>query len=75
MEKVSFPARCVIQLVRAYQYVLSPWMGGQCRFLPTCSSYAIEALSKHGALKGGLFTSGRLLRCHPWCNGGFDPVP
>jgi uncharacterized protein len=61
--------------VRFYQTALSPFWGSQCRFSPTCSHYALEAIRAHGAIKGGLFTSKRLLRCHPWCEGGYDPVP
>jgi uncharacterized protein len=72
---MSFLARILIKLVRAYQYLLSPLIGSQCRFTPTCSHYAAEALQKHGAIKGSFFASGRLLRCHPWCDGGYDPVP
>lgn len=62
-------------LVRAYRYVLSPWWGGQCRFVPTCSEYALQALERHGALRGTWLAARRIGRCHPWCEGGFDPVP
>jgi uncharacterized protein len=65
----------LIRLVKAYRLLLSPWLGSSCRFEPTCSRYAIEALEVHGAAKGSYLTAGRLLRCHPWCAGGFDPVP
>lgn len=65
----------LIALVKAYRLLLSPWLGGQCRFQPTCSIYALEALEKHGALAGAYLAGGRLLRCHPWCAGGCDPVP
>ena len=65
----------LIKLVRGYQFFLSPWVGSQCRFTPTCSSYAIEALQKHGALKGTWMTTKRILRCNPWARGGHDPVP
>jgi len=61
--------------VRAYQLTLSPWIGGSCRFRPSCSAYAIEALQKHGFWHGGALTVWRLLRCQPFCRGGFDPVP
>ncbi len=67
--------RLLIGLVRAYQYLLSPWWGTQCRFTPTCSHYAIEALERHGALGGGWLAARRILRCHPWSAGGYDPVP
>jgi hypothetical protein len=55
--------------------VLSPFFGQQCRFYPTCSHYAVEAIQKHGALRGSYYTVRRLLRCHPWCDGGHDPIP
>jgi putative membrane protein insertion efficiency factor len=55
--------------------MISPLMAGHCRFYPSCSSYAIEALEKHGALKGSYLTVRRLLRCQPFCKGGCDPVP
>jgi hypothetical protein len=67
--------RLLIALVRAYQYLLSPWWGGHCRFTPTCSHYAIEALQRHGALGGTWLATRRILRCHPWSAGGYDPVP
>ena len=67
--------RILIALVRAYQYALSPWWGGQCRFTPTCSHYAIEALERHGAAGGSWLALRRILRCHPWGHGGYDPVP
>lgn len=62
-------------LVGAYQLVLSPYIGGQCRFHPTCSEYMREALQRHGALTGFKMGVWRLLRCHPFCPGGVDPVP
>lgn len=65
----------LIKLVRLYQLVLSPVMGNQCRFAPTCSHYAIEALEKHGAVRGSWLTLKRIGRCHPGCDGGHDPVP
>ena len=65
----------LILMVRAYQLVLSPLMGAQCRFQPTCSHYAIEALQKHGAWRGGWLAMRRVGRCHPWHPGGYDPVP
>lgn len=63
------------KLVRGYQVALSPLMAPRCRFYPTCSSYAIEALEKHGAIKGSWLTIKRLGKCHPLHPGGFDPVP
>ncbi len=65
----------LIGLVKAYQFFLRPWWGSHCRFTPTCSDYAVESLDRHGALKGGWLAAKRLSRCHPWCEGGFDPVP
>lgn len=65
----------LIALVRGYRFLLSPWLGRQCRFEPTCSAYAIEALETHGALRGSALTVARLARCHPFCDGGHDPVP
>jgi putative membrane protein insertion efficiency factor len=67
--------RGLIALVRGYRYLLSPWWGNQCRFSPTCSEYAIQALRRHGAWKGSLLALRRVSRCHPWHEGGFDPVP
>ena len=61
--------------VRAYQLTLRPVIGAQCRFEPSCSHYAIEALAAHGALRGTALTARRVLRCNPWHEGGFDPVP
>jgi putative membrane protein insertion efficiency factor len=68
-------ARILVRIIKAYQLVLSPFFGQQCRFYPTCSQYAIEALQKHGAIRGSYYTVHRLLRCHPWCAGGHDPIP
>ena len=67
--------RVLIAVVKAYRLVLSPWLGSACRFEPTCSAYALNALESHGALIGSYLTVGRLVRCHPWCAGGHDPVP
>ncbi|MFV0493082.1 MAG: membrane protein insertion efficiency factor YidD [Pseudorhodobacter sp.] len=61
--------------VRAYRLFLSPWLGHGCRFQPSCSAYAMEALERHGGLKGGWLTLRRLCRCHPWGGHGHDPVP
>ena len=61
--------------VRAYQLVLSPVLGGQCRFFPSCSAYAMDALAAHGAVHGSALAARRILRCHPWNEGGYDPVP
>ena len=70
------PARgFLIGAIRAYQLTLSRWLGGQCRFFPTCSRYAEEAIRTHGAIKGSLLASRRVLRCNPFGRGGLDPVP
>lgn len=65
----------IIQLIRGYQYLLSPWLGNHCRFYPSCSAYAITALERHGAMRGSWLAALRLLRCHPWSAGGIDQVP
>jgi putative membrane protein insertion efficiency factor len=67
--------RCVRWGHRAYKLTLSPWFGRQCRFLPTCSDYAAEALTLHGPLRGGFLAVRRLCRCHPLGGSGYDPVP
>ncbi|MBL7250445.1 membrane protein insertion efficiency factor YidD [Alloalcanivorax sp. C16-2] len=61
--------------LRLYQLVLSPWVGNQCRFYPTCSEYARQAVETHGSLRGSALAAKRLCKCHPWHPGGFDPVP
>ena len=65
----------LIAMVKGYQVALSPVMGGACRFEPSCSNYMIEALNVHGAIKGTLLGLWRILRCHPWGDYGYDPVP
>jgi putative membrane protein insertion efficiency factor len=70
-----YPQRVLVALIRAYRFVLSPWIGGACRYWPTCSEYAQEAIEIHGALRGGWLMMGRLARCHPYGAGGVDPVP
>lgn len=65
----------LLWLIKAYRFFLSPWVGYHCRFHPTCSSYAITAIERFGAMRGLYLTIHRLLRCHPWHPGGFDPVP
>ena len=67
--------RFLIGLVRLYQLAISSWTPPTCRFDPTCSAYAIEALQKHGALRGSWLAACRIARCHPWGGQGFDPVP
>lgn len=61
--------------VRFYRLVFSPWVGHGCRYQPTCSAYSLEALEKHGAVKGLYLTIRRIMRCHPWGGHGYDPVP
>jgi putative membrane protein insertion efficiency factor len=65
----------MVGLIRAYQRVVSPFLGAHCRFSPTCSQYAIDAIRKHGPLLGIGYAAWRLLRCQPFCRGGHDPVP
>lgn len=65
----------LLALIRSYQYALRPLLGANCRFYPSCSDYAREALEKHGALKGSWLALRRILRCHPYHPGGYDPVP
>ena len=65
----------LLALIRGYQYAIRPMLGANCRFAPSCSDYAGEALAKHGALKGTLLAGRRVLRCHPYHPGGYDPVP
>ena len=72
---LTWPARVMIVLVKGYRLFLSPWLGSSCRFSPTCSEYAMHCLQEHGAAPGAYLTLVRLARCHPWCEGGVDPVP
>jgi len=65
----------LIGLVRFYQILISPWLGMHCRYTPTCSAYAMEALRVHGVFRGGLLAIARIGRCHPFHAGGHDPVP
>jgi putative membrane protein insertion efficiency factor len=75
MSPLRWPAQALLALIRAYQFVLSPWVGGSCRYWPTCSEYAREAIERHGAVAGGALAAWRLARCHPYGRGGVDPVP
>jgi len=70
---IRLPRLLLIGLVRLYQLILSPHVGGGCRFTPTCSNYAIEALERYGALKGTILAVHRVLRCNPWGGHGYDP--
>jgi hypothetical protein len=77
LEKVkdNLAARALILLVRGYQYLLSPLLGSNCRYYPSCSSYTLEAIQLHGAIKGGAMGVWRILRCNPFSRGGYEPVP
>ena len=70
-----WPRQAVALPIRLYRLLLSPWLGSACRFEPTCSRYALDALEQHGAVEGSYLAARRVLRCHPWCEGGIDPVP
>ena len=71
----ALPQRLLIGAVHGYRLLLKPWLGNVCRFEPTCSAYALQALQTHGAGRGSYLAARRLVRCHPWCAGGHDPVP
>ena len=71
-ERVS---KLLLFVIKLYRYCLSPMLGPSCRFHPSCSEYAAEAISKYGAAKGSYLALRRVARCHPWHMGGFDPVP
>lgn len=71
----QLPAKFLILLIRIYQVTLSPFIGRNCRYTPTCSNYGIEAIQKYGAIKGGWLTIKRILSCNPWGGSGYDPVP
>ncbi len=67
--------RVMLALVRGYRYAISPMLGRNCRFVPSCSEYALEALKRHGAIRGSWLAARRVCRCHPFSGGGYDPVP
>lgn len=69
------PRKVLMGAVKAYRLLLKPWLGNACRFEPSCSAYALQALEQHGAGGGTALALWRLARCHPWCQGGVDPVP
>jgi hypothetical protein len=73
--KAGMPARAAAAVIRAYRYGVSPLLGPRCRFHPSCSAYALDALQQHGFWRGLALSVRRLLRCHPFHPGGFDPVP
>lgn len=72
---MTWRARILALPIYFYRLFISPWLGKNCRFEPTCSAYALEALERHGALKGGWLALRRITRCHPWGSSGYDPVP
>jgi uncharacterized protein len=71
----NLPQTLLVNLVRGYRLLLSPWLGSSCRFTPSCSAYSLQALQLHGAAQGGWLTLKRIGRCRPGCPGGHDPVP
>lgn len=76
MEKNRSPLRIILKkIVRGYQVLISPWFPAKCRFHPSCSEYTIQAIDQHGSAKGSWLSVKRILKCHPFSEGGFDPVP
>ncbi len=71
----ALPRRLLMGGVHAYRLLLKAWIGNDCRFEPSCSAYALQALDRHGAAAGSYLAAARIARCHPWCDGGHDPVP
>jgi uncharacterized protein len=72
---VSVPARMMVAVIALYRRWISPALGRHCRYEPTCSQYAMDAVARYGAVRGGVMALRRIGRCHPWAPGGFDPVP
>jgi uncharacterized protein len=75
MKRASYANRLVRMILRGYQRAISPLLPRACRYVPTCSEYALEAVERHGAIRGGLLAAWRVLRCHPFAGSGYDPVP
>ncbi len=73
--RLPISSQIVVGLIRGYQYLLSPWLGSSCRYTPTCSAYAVEAISQRGAIRGSWLALKRVGRCHPWAAPRHDPVP
>jgi putative membrane protein insertion efficiency factor len=71
----GFGAHLLIALIRGYRLGIRPLLPPSCRFVPSCSAFAVEAVARHGAARGAALAGRRLVRCHPWCAGGWDPVP
>lgn len=74
-KRLPVSSRIAVGLIRGYQYLLSPWLGSSCRYMPSCSTYAVEAISQQGATRGGWLALKRVGRCHPWAAPRHDPVP
>lgn len=72
---MPYMRKALMLLIRGYRYFLSPWLGSRCRYYPSCSAYALEAIERHGVLRGVWLALKRIGRCHPWHAGGHDPVP
>lgn len=72
---LQLPSKFLIFMIKVYQATLSPFIGGACRYTPTCSNYGIEAIQKYGAIKGSWLTIKRIASCNPWGGSGYDPVP
>lgn len=72
---IGWPSKIAVAVIRIYQWTISPLLGSHCRFAPSCSQYTLEAIARHGLLRGSLLGARRLGRCHPFHEGGFDPVP
>lgn len=76
MGKIKLNAqKIIIQCIAGYRYFISPLLGENCRFYPSCSHYTLVAIEQYGLVRGLLLAMKRILRCHPWCAGGYDPVP